>query len=246
MIKEDNYPDVLYKYLDYKGGLSMIENQELWFTRAKKLNDPYDCYHTKKLSAKYDLFDVNELDLNIFFGNVGICSLCADPSIFTMWSYYNQHEGFCIGVNMAAVKRIFGLRKTQSSFKYVTIKKVLYQDTIAKINLYDLMSLNYHNAYEDNFDGVQNTIHDFFAVKSKDWEREKEYRLILREGPFQGTDEPAKVRIENLIESVYIGCKNYSDLTPILELAKERKFKVYGMTINPDQYGLDRELLYEG
>ena len=34
----------LYKYLDSKGGLAMLELHNLQFTNATRLNDPFDCH----------------------------------------------------------------------------------------------------------------------------------------------------------------------------------------------------------
>ena len=35
---------ILYKYLDAKGGLAMLEHHNLQFTNATKFNDPFDCH----------------------------------------------------------------------------------------------------------------------------------------------------------------------------------------------------------
>ena len=35
---------ILYKYLDIVGAKYMIENQNLQFTNASQLNDPFDCH----------------------------------------------------------------------------------------------------------------------------------------------------------------------------------------------------------
>ena len=35
---------ILYKYLDAKGGLAMLEHHNLQFTNATKFNVPFDCY----------------------------------------------------------------------------------------------------------------------------------------------------------------------------------------------------------
>lgn len=245
MIDEDKYPDILYKYLKYKDGLSMIQNKELWFTRAKKLNDPYDCYLTHKPSAEYKKFNV-EIDLNPIFGNIGICSLSADLDNIAMWSYYTCHYGLCIGIDMKIVrKKLLRQPQTNQGYKYVFIKKVVYQENVPKINLHDIIPANYESTTEDYSDKAQNAINGFFAAKSKVWENENEYRLILREGTFQNTNEPAKVRIESLIKNVFIGCKNDSDPSPIIKLAQKNKFNVYKMKIKTDQYGLNYDVLYE-
>lgn len=35
---------ILYKYLDADGGLKMLQNSNLRFSNATKLNDPFDCH----------------------------------------------------------------------------------------------------------------------------------------------------------------------------------------------------------
>ena len=35
---------VLYKYLDIKGGLAMLEHHNLQFTNVTKFNAPFDCH----------------------------------------------------------------------------------------------------------------------------------------------------------------------------------------------------------
>ena len=242
MIVEDKYPPILYKYMDYEGGLSMIMTEELWFTRAKKLNDPYDCFvshdlYFQKGHLKY------KIDFKGFFDNVGICSLCNNPSNFTMWSYYNQHRGLCVGLNMDAVSKIFGKTKTLRGPKKILIKKVVYQRDVPKINPDDLISQD-HLSKDDNFDRSQNAFYTFFAAKSDLWVNENEYRLILMEGYASRNDEPAKVRVSDLVNSVYIGCKNDLDTAYLLKLAKNINFNLYKMRINPDEYGLDYDALY--
>jgi hypothetical protein len=36
--------EILYKYLDVKGGLAMLKDHNLQFTNASKFNDPFDCH----------------------------------------------------------------------------------------------------------------------------------------------------------------------------------------------------------
>lgn len=40
----NNMERILYKYIDIDGGKSMIENQDLQFSNACILNDPFDCH----------------------------------------------------------------------------------------------------------------------------------------------------------------------------------------------------------
>ena len=47
-------PRILYKYLDIVGAKCMIGNQNLQFTNASQLNDPFDC-HPKLIDYSNDL-----------------------------------------------------------------------------------------------------------------------------------------------------------------------------------------------
>ena len=242
MIVEDRFPAILYKYLDASGGLSMAKNEELWFTRPDNLNDPYDCYHVNTLKGDYDKFNV-DFDVNKALKSKGVCSLCDSPLKFRMWSYYNKHKGICVGANMNVVKeKLLGYHK--DVMKFVTIRKVKYQSSIPRIDLYDLMPKDYLNFNEESFDKAQNAIHDFLSTKALWWSDENEYRLLIRENEIPPTDDPAKVRVENLIDSVYIGCKYDGDITAIIDLAKKRKFNVYKMGIKNDDFGLVFQELY--
>ena len=245
MIREDRYPDVLYKYLDFEGGLSMIQKQELWFTRATNLNDPYDCYLTYRKGKDTGFSEGFWAALNSIFGKIGICSLCIDPCIFTMWSYYNQHRGLCVGLKMEALNSFFSTHPWTERNKTVCIRKIIYQEDVAGINPYEIEPQNLQNITDHDCYKALNAIYDFLAVKAKYWENENEYRLILRGGNRLEKDEPQKVIIENIIDSVYLGCKSLHDTSRIFELAKERKFNVYRMNINPRQYELVPKVLYE-
>ena len=46
-------PRILYKYLDIVGAKCMIGNQNLQFTNASQLNDPFDC-HPKLIGLDID------------------------------------------------------------------------------------------------------------------------------------------------------------------------------------------------
>lgn len=220
----------------------MVEKEELWFTRPDNLNDPYDCFHVDTLKGEYGQLSI-EYDMNPAMKSKGVCSLCDSPLKFNMWSYYNQHRGVCIGVNMKVLKeKLLGYHK--DPMRFVTIRKVKYQSNIPRMNLFDLMPKDYTKFDEKSFDKAQNTINDFLSTKALWWSDEDEYRLLLRENEIPPTEEPAKVRVENLIDSVYLGCKYDDDISTLLNFAKKRNFNVYRMKINPDQYGLVHEVLY--
>lgn len=253
MLTDDEHPAILYKYLDAKGGLSMIKKEELWFTRAKYLNDPYDCRHSASVQVKIptlkeesfvtieNLKDV----MNLVFEMVGVCSLCEYPSNLKMWDVYTHHQGICVGIDMAIVGKLCGYHGQTK--RYVLIKKVNYQQELPKVNPEDIVSEDYFKSgqlSDTEFEKAQNTINNFLSTKTTVWSYEDEYRLILREGCIPPDNHHIAVRIKNLIHSVYIGAEFNGDLNEILALAKTRKFKVYKVKLISDTAEIELEELY--
>lgn len=219
----------------------MLINEELWFTRALNLNDPYDCFHTTNFNADYNGFSTN-FDLNIIFQQVRVCSLTDNPHNFLMWSYYNQHRGLCLGLNMDVVKKCFG--SIDAVKGYVTLKKVKYQSTVPSIDPYDIMPKNYLEVYgsEEHFYQVQNIVEDFLSTKARWWENENEYRLIFRKEENNIRDtSPSIVHIPRLIKSIYIGNKYEGEIEEIINIASSRNIEVYREKLKVDDFGLEPE-----
>ena len=101
----------LYKYLDVDGGLAMLSNSNMQFTNATRLNDPFDCH-----PSLIDFSNVPEERMRVWrkdlvmkaeYGqfeqrrnNTWLCSLSKVNNSLLMWSYYCNHRGICIGLNM--------------------------------------------------------------------------------------------------------------------------------------------------
>jgi hypothetical protein len=81
-----------------------------------------------------------------------------------MWSYYNKHEGVCIGLNMDEVSKCLG---AQYGLRVATQGgEVQYRDIIDKPD--------YYRSKEDPFSYQVYT-------KAKAWEHEQEVRLFIHE-----------------------------------------------------------------
>ncbi len=226
-----NYPPVLFKYLDSDGGKAMLENETLKFTPASQLNDPYDCHHVSPVKVDYPGFQV-EIDLNAVFEHIGICSLSSDPLNILMWSYYNGHKGLCLGVNMNTAGTMIGYH--QNVNRVVCIKKVTYQETLPILDPLDVVPRNFQDkAFVDNSEKAQRAINKFLSTKTKKWEHENEYRLILR-GEMD-VSKIAMAKIDSLIDCIYLGCRFPADKAPyILNIAKARNLKVYQTRLSSD------------
>ncbi len=106
---------ILYKYLDAEGGLKMLENGTLKFTNAIKFNDPFDCHPSlidySNIPNKIKGNKAGDLLVKMYAGTpkriidgTWICSLTKRNDNLLMWSYYCNHKGICVGLNMHKVK----------------------------------------------------------------------------------------------------------------------------------------------
>ena len=86
----------LYKYLTFYGGLQMLKNHNIQFTRADKLNDEYDC-NSKLIDFQGHDYLIPEFDKYMKFG---ICSLSKSYDNTTLWGRkYANDDGICIGLD---------------------------------------------------------------------------------------------------------------------------------------------------
>ena len=163
----------LYKYLDANGGLMMLQNSNLQFTNATQLNDPFDCHPAlinfsnspqerygktaKMVSLLQAAKHVNKRN------KVWICSLSKVYDSLLMWSYYGNHKGVCIGIDMG---------KAQTY-----LSKVICKIMIGAIE-WDVkyrVIIDKPDYFHDSLDYLKYQV----ATKAKAWEHEQEVRLVL-------------------------------------------------------------------
>ena len=167
---------ILYKYLDIVGATRMIANQNLQFTNASQLNDPFDC-HPKLIDysnvPKHKLqgwipeewwVEKEELDALNLRNDTWLCSLSKVNDSLLMWSHYcYNHKGVCIGLDidkvMESVPPMFG----EIHLKPLVLD-VQYQDIIERPSAY--------HPTEDLFSYQWKT-------KAKEWAYEQEVRLVM-------------------------------------------------------------------
>ena len=171
---------ILYKYLDITGARCMIGNQNLQFTNASQLNDPFDCHPKlidysnvpeRKLQGwipKEWWIEKEETDALNKRNETWLCSLSKINDSLLMWSHYcYNHKGVCIGLNldkvMESVPPMFG-----TIFLKPLVLDVQYTDIIERPSGYPLSS---------------EIIYYQWKTKAKDWEYEQEVRLVVPE-PF--------------------------------------------------------------
>ena len=167
-------PSKLFKYLDAKGGLAMLQNSNIQFTNATKLNDPFDCHPSlidfsqvpaerTKVWSKEDIIglEANRFERNR--DNTWLCSLSKNYDSLLMWSYYNCHKGICIGIDMEKADKYLSRIWGSIILGYIKFE-VQYKDIIEK---------------PDFFKREQDLWSYQLSTKGKAWEHEQEVRLVI-------------------------------------------------------------------
>ena len=254
-------PNMLYKYLDFEGCLKMLRCHNLQFTHASRLNDPFDCHPSlinfsnvpaekcRVWPAKLvNLMTSSRYERN--WEKTWICSLSKVNDALLMWSYYGNHKGVCIGIDVEKADKYLsqiwngldiGVRKLEVQYKDI-IKKPDY----------------FHDIDNGRFFDYQ------LGTKAKAWEHEQEVRLLLSEPSCARVPcaEPEGLRKseDDVIDykelrfyppiggecfcSLYLGINMAEDKqNEILKVARwlNPEMKIYKMTVDPDAFRLKPE-----
>ena len=248
--------NILYKYLDINGAKCMIGNQNLQFTNASQLNDPFDC-HPKLIDysnvpesklqgwvPKEWWMEKEENDALNLRNGTWLCSLSKVYDSLLMWSHYcYNHKGVCIGLDidkvMQSVPPMFG-----TLYLEPLVIEVQYRDIIERPD-------GRHNAFYQ------------WGTKAKDWQYEKEVRLVMPNPSAMYaafTPEQAKQNKEiwdwreihhymplkaECFESIYLGVNiEQTEKEKVTQLAKTLNpdIKIYQMEIDSDRFNLISKL----
>lgn len=220
----------------------MLHYSNLMYANATTFNDPFDCHPSLVNCSNVPAEEckvwpanlIEELHSNRLVNNredLWICCLSKLYDSILMWSYYNKHEGVCIGLNMDYVAKYinayYGMVVSTQG------QEVQYRDIIIKPD--------YYRDQEDFFS------YQIFT-KAKAWEHEQEVRLFIykpssmfmRLLPFQHNKTEfnhkeirtfVKIGAE-CFESLYFGVRvDVSDKEKIIQLARtlNPNIKIYQM-----------------
>ena len=260
----------LYKYLDVDGGLAMLSNSNIQFTNATKLNDPFDCH-----PSLIDFSNVPEERIKAwgqelvmkaesnryehYRDGAWVCSLSMVNSSLLMWSYYSNHRGVCIGLDMEKTRKYLS-NILCSIFIGALEFDVQYKEIIEKPDFFK---------NKNGFDLLKYQL----STKGKEWEHEQEVRLVLINPtpsvnmnhpcmvtmalPYEPKDKKMavdwrEVRAYHKIggecfESVYLGVNIDEDKrNQIIEAAKNLNpdIKIYQMIVDAGAFKLHTEQIY--
>ena len=245
---------ILYKYLDVNGGLAMLQNHNLQFTKATCLNDPFDChpalfdYSDPPVYISEDgvewppsdfLSDKAELDMMNLRDSTWICSLSKVNNSLLMWSYYCNHKGICIGLDMQKIRPVVSnllcsplIGALELEVKYEEIRK----------------KPNYFTDKKGYWDYQVST-------KAVEWSHEKEVRLVLLNPSVQRRLESRgkegqiyAVLDKKCFDSVYLGNKiDEKRKNEVIKVARNLnpEIKIYQMTIDPEAFKLKEEMIVD-
>ena len=250
---------ILYKYLDSDGGLKMLEKGNLQFTNSTRLNDPFDC-HPSLMDYSNVPSDNKEAWEREFFrdmafnrneqlrDSVWICSLSKVYNSLLMWSYYGNHQGVCIGIDMEKAKAYLSEVYCQlmiGAYEW----EVQYKDIIEKPDF-----------FHEFMDYLQYQV----STKAKEWEHEQEVRLALFNPspirtacrlpykPKRGeTIDWKEVRFYPIIgkecfDSIYLGIRIDKKMKEVIIDAAKRlnsQIKIYQMEPDPNAFRVKEILI---
>lgn len=248
----------LYKYLDANGGVMMLYYSDLQFTNATYLNDPFDCHPSlidfskvpaekAKVLGKDGVIALESNRYERLRDETWVCSLSKIHDSLLMWSYYGNHKGVCVGLDMEKAHKY--LSKIFCSIYIGAMEmEVRYKDIIEK---------------PDFFRDAKDYFHYQLATKAKAWEHEQEVRLLLID-PFPEYMYLTEEQYKNnktmdwkelhaypeiggeCFESVYLGINmNEQDRKKVIKAAKKCNpdIKIYQMTVVPEAFRLKGELI---
>ena len=209
-------PSVLYKYRCFKRCLSIIKENEIYFSFPNNLNDPFEClsiidikdYEKEKLLEKEIFKKIQEecerYRREEYNNHYTFFSLSEVRDSILLFSHYStQHQGVCIGFDT-----------TKYPFKDASV--VEYKNNLPRINLSD-------SSHSDIINFAP------FLTKAKVWEYEKEWRIINYEEECRiNKDENKVLKFEGIaIKEIILGCKiSPKDKKDLLDIIKEKKLKI--------------------
>ena len=236
----------------------MLSNRTIKFTNSTQFNDPFDSHPSlidvsnvpEEKTKVWGKDAIMKIEANRFERareEAWICCLSKVHDSILMWSYYNNHQGACIGLNM------------ENTRKYLAnMRGLLYLECFEwEVQYKDILDKpDYFNCKEDLFKYQ-------LATKASDWKHEKEVRLVSINPspdyfpPFEN-QKGAKELIpceelnafleigRECFESLYLGVNmNNEDKKDLIASARicNPNIKIYQMELDPDAFRFKEVLI---
>lgn len=179
-------------------------NELKWQKRDDSVIIAYleNSYNLKPLNK--ELADLKELIKKHKSSIAGILSLCSCKDNLLMWSHYAQnHEGICLSFSKKKPHKGNNILQDARFTKEVT-----YSNN--HLTMLDIFPFYKSSPPNDKIDceAMQETINKVFCRKSRDWEKEQEWRVILdiskcNEKNENGASQP----FPGQLDCIYFGVK---------------------------------------
>lgn len=226
--------ETLYKYLDVESAKAMLRFSNIQFTRATKLNDPFDCHQELLDFSTFDRVSKIGYSVKEDFEKLRkcsmICSLSKVHDSILMWSYYNQHTGVCIGLNVEKVRASFKRDHPEASDGLVPFD-VKYSSTLNKLDYMPNQSV---------------ALRYMASQKALEWRHEEEVRMLALVALCHGeylSDNYWRPKIDaECFASIYLGVNmDEQNKTEIINLAQSLNpnVKIYYMRVDSEAFKLN-------
>ena len=151
----------------------------------------------------------------------GIFSVAKEHYHLLMWSHYaSYHKGFCVEFNYELLVD-FCTQYFLEKEKLLEAKEIIYQEE------YPILI----PTIEDDVEYMLRPL----SIKSKLWEYEKEYRLIVYEGPNENVVLP-----DGIITGIILGCKMPDQYkNEIKAIADSKKINIAESRMHFEKYALE-------
>lgn len=171
---------ILYKYVNFKTALEIIEHNSIAFSCLEDLNDPFECTALGFSDGEMSVSMVTNAYRNRFSRSYALLSLTREPLNSLMWAHYgDSHQGVAIGIDVEKA----GLTCTHSSIIPVQYGEVIYTASKPKSTTFEHSSVEFMNigtdatGYNSDFYNITKRA---FLYKSSEWSYEEEVRVVKR------------------------------------------------------------------
>jgi len=209
---------ILYRYMPLSmNALMSILNEDIYLTCAKDLNDAFEgAAYGTNVSFENDLKQIERIQ-----GSVYLKSFSCARNDNLMWSHYgDSHKGICIGYDFS---------KASSNIQE-HLYPVQYSDArFAHSTLKKVVASPF-----------------LYLRKSKDWQREKEFRLIYTRKEMQNRNRKL---IKNCIKEIWLGLRSIpnerelvASIVRNLNLQREEKIELYVAKYRDNSFEMDKDV----
>lgn len=188
---------------------------------------------TDNLRAAIDSsFEVATDGLNEMYERIdrhfGITCFSKKSDIALMWSHYaNKHKGFVIEYDLTNLT-------VEDAEKLSFMLPVKYDNKRPRLDVYNLQKFKDSSGNPDVMDLAVNTLFEVLFVKAKEWNYEKEIRVIT-----YISDESDRSISFNYIKSIILGVNASEYVTELISnLCREKGYNLLKYELHEDEYKL--------